>query len=288
LEKTINSLNSPPFKALIDLIHSLRGESGCPWDKQQTPSSIARYLVEEAHELVETIETGDTEAICAELGDVLFHVFFLAHFFKEAGKFNILDVVRSNVEKMVRRHPHVFGENRVKNTEEIRAQWQRIKQQEKKNHPQESLLDSIPTGMPALMRAYRVSERAAGAGFDWDNITEVLEKVEEEWGEFKTALDHLTADPKNRDDGQCEDDVQLEFGDLIFTLVNVARFAGFHPETAVAGSTRKFEQRFRWMEKKAAARDGTLENTDRAELERLWETAKRVELLGAEPGRDDN
>ena len=117
------------------------------------------------------------------------------------------------------------------------------------------------------MRAYRVSERAAGTGFDWDNLAEVLEKVEEEWGEFKAALDYLKADPKNRDVGQLKDDVQLEFGDLIFTLVNVARFAGFHPETAVAGGTRKFEQRFRWMEKRAAARSRSLENSDRVELE---------------------
>ena len=277
MEKIIKNFQSPPFKALVDLIHSLRGKTGCPWDKQQTPSSIARYLVEEAHELVETVETGDTEEICAELGDVLFHVFFLAHLFEDAGKFNILDVVRNNIEKMVRRHPHVFGESRVKNTEEIRAQWQRIKQQEKKNHPQESVLDSIPTGMPALMRAYRISERAAGTGFDWEKLAEVLEKVEEEWGEFKAALDHLKADPKNQEDGPLKDDVQLEFGDLIFTLVNVARFAGFHPETAVAAATRKFEQRFKWMEQWAAARGRTLENINRAELDRLWEAAKEME-----------
>ena len=288
MEKTVNKFNPSAFKGLIDLIHSLRGNSGCPWDKRQSPASIARYLVEEAHELAESIDTDDSEAICAELGDVLFHIFFLAHLFEESGKFNILDVVRSNIEKMVRRHPHVFGESQVKNTEEIRAQWQRIKQQEKKNCRQVSVLDSIPTGMPALMRAYRISERAAGTGFDWDNLAEVLEKVEEEWGEFKEALKHLTADQKISNGEQHKYDVQHEFGDLMFTLVNVARIVRFQPETAVAAATHKFEQRFRWMEKWAAARGRTLETTRRSELERLWETAKNVEFQGAEPGGDDN
>lgn len=277
----IDKSDSPPFQSLIDLIRSLRDVSGCPWDKEQTPETISRYLVEEAHELAETVATGGPEDICAELGDVLFHIFFLADLFNETGHFNLSDVVASNVEKMVRRHPHVFEKSRVKNTEEIRAQWHRIKRQENKDGSRTSALDSIPSGMPALMRAYRISERAAGTGFDWDSLGEVIEKVEEEWGEFKTALTQLAVDETGRGDDRKKDDVQLEFGDLIFTLVNVARFAHFHPDTAVAASIRKFEKRFRWMEQVVAAKGRTLEDTRRNELERLWEQAKQREAVDA-------
>ena len=265
------------FQALIDLVRSLRSPSGCPWDQQQTPESITRYLVEEAHELSETVATGQPDEICAELGDVLFHIFFLAHLFEEAGQFNLTDVVANNVQKMVRRHPHVFGPSRVKNRADIRAQWQKIKRQETQNHLSASVLDSIPTGLPALMRAYRVSERAAGTGFDWDGLGEVIEKVEEEWGEFKRALSQLAADKKGRGQDRNKDDVQLEFGDLIFTLVNVARWARFHPETATAAAIRKFERRFRWMEQSVAKKGHELEDTQRFELERLWDRAKEME-----------
>ncbi len=269
----------------MDLIRTLRGKSGCPWDKQQTPSSIVRYLVEEAHELSETVATDDPQAICEELGDVLFLIFFLAHLFQEKGEFNIIDVVQLNIEKMVRRHPHVFGNSKVKNNAEIRAQWQRIKRQERENHPQTSLLASVPRGMPALMRAYRISERAAGVGFDWEALSGVLEKVEEEWGEFKCALDHYQkTDDKSRDKGQLEEDVQLEFGDLIFTLVNVARLAKFHPETAAAAAIRKFEHRFKWMEQSAAARGQSLEDIPHDGLEALWADAKQMTSGGDEKG----
>jgi tetrapyrrole methylase family protein/MazG family protein len=276
LEKNITHPPPSPFKALADLIRSLRGENGCPWDKQQTPATIGRYLVEEVHELVEAIETGDAEAVCEELGDVLFHVFFLSRLFEEAGRFNIKDVAKNNTVKMIRRHPHVFGDSQAKTTDDIRAQWHRIKQQEKQDDPPKSVLDSIPAGLPALMRAYRISERAAATGFDWDNIGEVFQKVEEEWGEFQEALNDQKRDPEKAEKNQ-PDDVMLEFGDLIFTLTNVARFARFHPETATAAATRKFEHRFKWMEQAAADKGCAVEDLERTEMERLWKKAKDAE-----------
>ena len=257
------------MKGIADLVRTLRGENGCPWDKKQTPATIGRYLIEEVYELADTIESGDADAICEELGDVLFLVFFLTRLYEEAGQFDMEDVTRKNIAKMVRRHPHVFGESQAHTTEEIRAQWHRIKKQEKKKNPSISVLDSIPVGLPALMRAYRISERAAATGFDWHNLSEVLLKVEEEWGELKEALDR--AGMENMDD------VMLEFGDLIFTLTNVARFARFHPETATTAAIRKFNRRFQWMEQAADAQGRNLEDIGRAEMEQLWKMAKKEE-----------
>jgi len=290
LEKKITASDSSCLASLAGLIRTLRGENGCPWDKKQTPATIGRYLVEEVHELAETIESGDAGAIAEELGDVLFLVFFLTRLYEEAGRFDMQDVVRENINKMTRRHPHVFGASNAKSTEDIRAQWHRIKKLEKKNHPSVSALDSIPAGLPGLMRAYRVSERAAAAGFDWDNLGELLSKVEEEWDELKEALHHMRVpDPVDENQGNKNQDIEnrnnkklnnvmLEFGDLIFTLVNVARFARFHPETATTAAIRKFNRRFQWMERAAAAKGCLFEDLERAEMERLWKQAKESGL----------
>ncbi len=278
--------SSSPLKALAGLVKTLRGENGCPWDKKQTPQTLARYLVEEVHELAETVSDGDPEAICEELGDVLFLVFFLTRLYEETGQFDMEAVARRNIAKMIRRHPHVFGDSSASTSADIRAQWHRIKKQEKKNKPPGSALDSIPAGLPALMRAYRVSERAAATGFDWDNLGEVWAKVEEEMGELKDAL--LKAGKPDRagrlDDaavaaaGKKEiDAVMLEFGDVIFTLANVARFSRFHPETASAAATRKFQRRFQWMEQAARDRGQNFEDCDRLEMDRLWDAAKAAE-----------
>ena len=167
------------INSIIDLIETLRGEKGCPWDRKQTPGTIAVYLVEEVYELVDAIESGDHNGVCEELGDVLFHILFLTGLFREMGCFDIKDVVDLNVEKMTRRHPHVFGNERFVSVEEVKAHWHKIKMKEKNLAKKASILDSVPIGLPALMRAYRVSERAARTGFDWIDISGVMEKVEE-------------------------------------------------------------------------------------------------------------
>ncbi|MDM8550548.1 nucleoside triphosphate pyrophosphohydrolase [Desulfobacterales bacterium HSG2] len=252
---------------LIELVATLRDQ--CPWDQKQTPRTMAVYLLEEVYELVEAIETGSPEAVCEELGDVFFHVFFIARLFQEMELFNIKDVAQGITEKMIHRHPHVFGDSTVNSMEEVRQQWREIKRKEKKAVQQESsVLDSVPDNLPALMRAYRISERAAGTGFDWDDISGVMEKVEEEWAELKSELDG-NGDRKN------QDRVALEFGDVLFTLVNVARFAKIHPETALTGSIKKFVKRFKYMERAVSETGRPIDAASPDEMETLWETAKK-------------
>jgi MazG family protein len=269
------TVNQKPLETLDGIITSLRGENGCPWDRKQTPESIGVYLIEEAHELLEAIESSDPEEICEELGDVLFQVLFIAKFFEEKGLFSIESAARKSAEKMIRRHPHVFGEVAITEAEAVRQQWHEIKKQEKKNlSAQRSILDSVPRNMPALMRAYRISERAARTGFDWDDITGVMGKVEEEWSELKSEMD------RNGNDGAAaekqQEKIALEFGDVLFTLVNVARFARIHPETALTRSTRKFEERFHHLEQTAQASGRDIDSVPREEKEQLWQEAKKI------------
>ncbi len=252
------------MERLITLINTLRGKKGCPWDRKQTPRSMSIYLVEEVYELIEAIESDSLDDICEELGDVLFHILFITSIFRDMGQFGFSGVADKISEKMIRRHPHVFGDKDTENIEDIKKEWRRIKKNEKKDAPKDSVLDSVPSGLPALMRAYRISERAAGTGFDWNDIAEVIEKVEEELTEFKQAV-HL----KNINDAS------MELGDIIFTLVNVARFAGFHPETALSDSTKKFEKRFKYMEKQLAGKGKSIETISREEMDGLWEKAKK-------------
>ena len=256
--------------AVIALIQRLRGEDGCPWDRKQTPQSLAIYLIEEMYELVDAVASGDAQAVCEELGDVIFQVLFLAELFAEAEAFDLDTVVRRNLEKMIRRHPHVFGDAQVTSTEAIRQNWHAIKKQEKKATPddQASVLDSIPASLPALMRSYRVSERAARTGFDWNDLPEVMAKVEEEWNEFKSAAQTVAGE-------RSRERAAVEFGDIVFTLSNVARFMKFHPETALTAAINKFEQRFRFMEKAFRLQNREIESASREEMDRAWETAKQ-------------
>ncbi|MFZ7127337.1 MAG: nucleoside triphosphate pyrophosphohydrolase [Desulfobacterales bacterium] len=271
---------SPSLYDIIELIRTLRGEKGCPWDRKQTPRSITVYLIEELFELVEAIESGSIEDVREELGDVLFQVLFVAELYLEKRHFDIADVVSRNLDKMRRRHPHVFDHREVSGIDEIRRNWHAIKQSEKNDRPRGSVLDSVPAGLPALMRAYRVAERAARTGFDWNDLPDVMEKVEEEWDEFKA----VASLPGNAG----SDAVALEFGDILFTLANVARFARIHPETSLSAAIRKFENRFRYMENRVAEAGGTLEALTREELDRHWEMAKEaVSARANPPGEDD-
>lgn len=253
--------------AVLDLIKALRAENGCPWDRKQTPSTLSVYLIEEVHELVEAIASGDSEAIAEELGDVFFQILFLVFLFEQEGCLELGRVLERNIEKMVRRHPHVFGDDTVENAEQVKARWRDIKRREK-NH-KGSLMDSVPSGLPALMRAYRISERAAGIGFDWENLGGVIDQVESEWSEFKNEMANVEIARTKQDSPEA-----MEFGDVLFSLVNVARMAGFHPETALQRATAKFIDRFKFMEKEAGRRQGDLARISRDEMEQLWEKAK--------------
>jgi tetrapyrrole methylase family protein/MazG family protein len=226
------------IKALIALIESLRGEPGCPWDKKQTPRTMLIYLIEEMFELADAIESDSVEDVREELGDVLFHIVFITRLFQETGDFSVYDVAREITEKMIRRHPHVFGTTRVENTDEIRQNWYQIKQNEKKQSEKESVLDSVPMKLPALMRAYRIGERTARYGFDGEDRESLLDKLNSEFDQLKHSIKNSQSDR-----------ISYNFGMLLFSLVNLARLLNIHPETALSGAVKTFEKRFRQMEK---------------------------------------
>ena len=256
------------IESIIELIETLRGKNGCPWDRKQTPQNILAYLLEETYELMDAVESDDPAEVCGELGDVLFHIFFLISLFNEKGYFGIKDVVDRNVEKMMRRHPHVFGNDTIGSVDDVKKRWYQIKMEEKNVSSAASILDSVPASLPALMRAYRISERAARTGFDWDDVAGVMEKVEEEWSELKTELQ------RQKEPGKNHQRLALEFGDILFTLVNVARFANLHPETALRDATIKFEKRFKYMEKRIAKSQREMRSVPQKEKDSLWEEAK--------------
>jgi len=244
------------------IVEALRGENGCPWDKRQTPKTIKNYLLEEAYELVDAIERGSHQAIKEELGDLLFLIVFLAYLYEEVGKFDLKNVIDTVEEKMIRRHPHVFGGVKVRDEREIRVRWQKIKSEEKL---QSSILDGIPKALPALMLAYKVGSRAATVGFDWQRAEDVILKVEEEIEEFKRALKQ-----GNRDR------IEEELGDILFSCVNLARLLNIQPEEALRKTVYKFKDRFQFIEKRLREQGKDLEETSLKEMDALWERAKDI------------
>ena len=226
-------------KALFALVASLRGEHGCPWDQKQTPQTMLIYLMEEIYELADAVESDNYENVREELGDVLFHIVFLTRLFQEKGLFDIYDVAQEIAEKMIRRHPHVFGTVQVDNTEEVRQNWHKIKQNEKKHAPSESILDSVPRKLPALLRAYQISERAARSHLNSENRESILDGLASEFDGLKQALE--------RDE---IDHIQNKLGTLLFSLVHLARSLKIHPETALSAAVKNFEKHFKQMENK--------------------------------------
>lgn len=249
---------------LMHIIDTLRGENGCPWDRKQTPRSMIIYLIEEMYELVDAIEQDNDGAICEELGDVFFHILFIASIFSEKGLFNMEDVAGTVADKMVRRHPHVFGDKVANSVDDVKNRWHRIKKKEKKGNGPSSVMDSVPRGIPALIRAYRLTERASRVGFDWPDLAGVMDKVREEFAELDGAI-------------HAEDRTAVadELGDVLFSMVNLARFLKVHPDTALSDAVAKFETRFRSMEKSLAKTGRTVEDVDLETLDTLWEEAKR-------------
>lgn len=230
MEKALNSLPAG-FDGLIALVETLRGDQGCPWDREQTPEQIKTYLLEEAYEVLDALESGNSEDLCAELGDLLFHIVFLARIFEEAEEFNIRDVVQKISEKMIRRHPHVFGQAQVSGSDEVRQRWHEIKiaEAKDKNTDPNSFFDSVPQQLPALMRAYRISERAAKLGFDRQDVDSIFENLDEELAELKIALKMANSEK-----------LAEQLGDFLFTIVNLSRFMRVHPEAALTRTISKF------------------------------------------------
>ena len=252
---------------LVDLVASLRGPGGCPWDAKQTDDTIKIYLIEEAYEVLEAIETGSPREVCSELGDLLFQIVFLARLAEERGEFYFSDVVEKITRKMVRRHPHVFGDAEVKNAEEVASNWARIKQMEHgKTRGISASLQNIPSASPALLRAHRMGERAAKAGFDWADADEVWAKVEEEVGEIKAAM--------AKEDREA---AALEIGDLLFTLANLSRHLGENAENVLRKTNNKFLKRFQKMEKDLTDAGMLLEEATPDQMNAAWETVKECE-----------
>ena len=249
------------FSRLVEIMNRLRGEQGCPWDREQDRNSLKPFLIEESYEVIEAIDEGGPEKIKEELGDLLFQILFHARISSEEGSFDIGDVLETISEKMVRRHPHVFGGEEVENSREVLVNWERIKARE--NSDRESAVDGVPRALPALIRAQRVQEKAARVGFDWPDLAPVMEKFREEVREFEEAL--------SREDSQAIED---EMGDLLFTLVNVSRFLKTGAEEALHRAAGRFIERFKWVEAAARSRGSSLDRMTLEEMDRLWNEVK--------------
>src|SRR5437867_4810935 len=246
---------------LVALVERLRSEQGCPWDRQQTPTSLIPYMLEEAYEVIESIEADDPQALKEELGDLLLHIVFQSRIAEEQQQFTLAASIQTVVEKLIRRHPHVFGDAPVQDTAEVRQRWEAAKQREK---GRQSLLDGVPRTLPALTRARRVQEKAASVGFDWPDIAAVWAKVNEELEELQTA--HAAADPAA---------IAEEFGDVLFSLVNLGRFLHLSAEDALRQAIAKFEHRFRGIEQELARRGRRLDEASLAEMDAIWDSFRR-------------
>lgn len=260
------------FAAFVDTIAALRAPNGCPWDREQTHESIARNMIEEAYEAVDAIEQHDAAHLREELGDVLLQVVLQSQIAADTGEFTVADVCRDVNAKMIRRHPHVFGEAAAGSAEDVLSIWDNVKLAEKsavdaQAEEPEGLLDSVPVSFPALLQAYKISRKAVAAGFEWDTVEDVWAKVEEEVAEFKQAC--------RSDDAQAK---ELEFGDVLFSLVNVARKEGIDAETALRATCRKFRERWAFMEGAAWGQGKRIEELDMDEMQQLWDQAKMLHV----------
>lgn len=266
-EPKLNEIKSSIID-LIKLIESLRGPKGCPWDRQQTPRSMLIYLIEEIFELADAIETENPHDIREELGDVLFHVFFMASMFHETGHFSIHDVADGITEKMIRRHPHVFGTATVDDPDDVIQNWHKIKLSEKTNDAVESIVDSIPSKLPALLRAYILFERTTKAGFDWNNVSGHRKMSQKILSQLKITLSSSEQKWTDR-----------EVGDVLLMLVYLAQGINVHPETALAGSLKRFEKRFKRFEKLVLESGRKLESIPEDEKRRIWEKSQNMQVI---------
>lgn len=247
------------FDRLLTIMDELRAQ--CPWDKKQTMETLRHLTIEETYELGDAILDNDLEEVKKELGDVLLHIVFYAKIGSETKDFDIADVCNSICEKLIHRHPHIYGDVKVENEEDVKRNWENLKLKEGKS----SVLEGVPKSLPALVKANRIQEKVAGVGFDWEEPSQVWEKVEEELNEFKVEVE-----AKN------QDAMESEFGDVLFSLVNYARFKNINPENALERTNKKFSKRFQYLETKAKALNKPLADMTLAEMDVFWEEAKKL------------
>ena len=264
--------NYGTFKGLLEIMDRLREPDGCPWDREQSYATLRGYLLEEAYEVAQALDDGDETALCEELGDLLFQIVFLSRIGKENGAFTAADVVRSIATKMVRRHPHVFGGAQVRDSDDVLRNWEEIKREEQREknrggaEGQPGVLDGVPAALPALLKAYRIGTKTARVGFFWKSDDQILEKIDEELAELRDSLAESD-----------RDGVREELGDLMFTLVMLARHVGIDPEDALENSNRKFTGRFRRLEEILRTEGGRVDDSSMDRLEQLWRQVKREE-----------
>lgn len=254
---------------LVAIMDRLRDPGGCPWDREQTLQSLTGYLLEEAYEVVDAVPSGDPAKLKEELGDLLLQIVFMARIAREKSWFGIDDVCDAISEKMIRRHPHVFGDRAVGDAREVERNWEEIKREERAGRSESSALDGIPRSLPGLLKAFRMTEKAAALGFDWERPSDVLHKLHEEVEELEAEV--VSEDPA------ALDRVRGELGDVLFVMANLARHLGVEPETALQRTNEKFLRRFRAMEEAAAGEGRPLRDHDLEELDGLWERAKEAE-----------
>jgi len=249
------------FERLLTIMDELRDQ--CPWDKKQTLESLRYLTIEETYELSDAILEKDMDEIKKELGDLMLHLVFYAKIGSETGHFDIADVLNSISEKLIRRHPHIYGAVTVNNAEDVKNNWEKIKLQEK---DRDSVLTGVPNSLPAMVKAYRMQEKVRGVGFDWNNAEQVWEKVNEEIAELQHEI--AVGDDEKK---------EKEFGDLLFSLVNYARFIGVNPEDALERTNKKFVQRFKYIEQQSKKHGKLLKNMTLAEMDVFWDEAKKIE-----------
>jgi tetrapyrrole methylase family protein/MazG family protein len=254
----------PAFARLVEIMAILRGPTGCPWDREQTPDTLKPYLIEETYEVLEALEARDQHAFKEELGDLLLQIVFHSQLMAEAGVFSIDDVAQTIADKLVRRHPHVFGDVKVKDADEVVQNWAKIKAKEKAGKADRSVLAGVPHGAPALIQAQRLGEKAARVGFDWTSAAEVFKKVEEETQELAATLS-----------GQDVERQEHELGDLLFALTSLARHLNLDAETALRKAGKGFSDRFRYIETQLSENGEDIHHTSPARLEELWQEAKQ-------------
>ncbi|MBT3602412.1 MAG: nucleoside triphosphate pyrophosphohydrolase [Candidatus Latescibacteria bacterium] len=248
---------------LIEIMQRLRGPDGCPWDKEQTQETLKPYLIEEAYEAIDAIDSRNDKDITDELGDVLLQVVFHSQIASETGRFTFDEVAKSIADKLVRRHPHVFGDVVAETSDQVVKNWEAIKAEEQKERKKDdSILSGVPRHLPALLRAAQIQKKATKVGFDWEKTEEVLDKVEEEIKEFRNA--------------STQQDKQEEFGDMLFSLVNLARFLRIDPEDALTQTIAKFQNRFTFIEEALRSKGQTPQNATLEEMDALWEKAKNA------------
>lgn len=253
------------FDELVQLMTRLRSPGGCPWDRKQTLPDLKPFVIEESYEVVEAIDQDDRTALAEELGDLLLQAVFIAEITREEGTFDIYDAITAIHDKLVRRHPHVFGDVVAGDAEQVLVNWEKLKQDERKAE-NKSVLSGIPQAMPALLKASRLTEKAARVGFDWRRTDDVFDKLDEEMGELREAV--ASGDAQNIHD---------EIGDLLFTIGNIARKVNVNPEEALQSTNRKFMRRFEHMEARVREREQNLDQLQLEEMDRLWDDAKAAE-----------